>query len=96
MAWLWARIHTRANSRGSGGVTEQLGYFKGGFATVISKLDEALKRRNVTIRTGVKVERISDNKQVSLDDGTAVAFDVCIFTGASPLLASLLPPVLRA
>ena len=31
MAWLWARIHIRANSREKGDSGEKLGYFDGGF-----------------------------------------------------------------
>jgi protoporphyrinogen oxidase len=91
MAWLWARIHSRANSRSSMGVKEQLGYFKGGFATLTSRLEAELRRRNVRIRTGVRVEQISYDRHLTLTDGSIVPFDICIFTGSSPTLASLLP-----
>ncbi len=40
MAWLWARIHIRANSRSNDG--ERLGYFRSGFAALSQRLREAI------------------------------------------------------
>ena len=48
MAWLWARIHIRANSR-SGGGGEKLGYFRGGFNVVTTALQNEIRRRGVKI-----------------------------------------------
>lgn len=39
MAWMWARIHTRANSKEK---TELLGYLDGGFEILIKKLEEKI------------------------------------------------------
>lgn len=90
MAWLWARIHTRANSRPPSAHKEQLGYFRGGFATVVRRLEAELARRQVRVATRTAVERFS-NHRTALINGTAVPFDYCIFTGPSPVLANLLP-----
>lgn len=91
MAWLWARIHTRANSRsGAGGGAEKLGYFRGGFNVVTTALAAELRRRGVTLRTGATVSAISAERTAVIN-GETVAFDDCLFTGPSPALARLLP-----
>jgi protoporphyrinogen oxidase len=59
MAWLWGRIHIRAHSRGKGGRGEKLGYFRGGFATVVRRLQDELARRGCGIETGKRVERFA-------------------------------------
>ena len=91
MAWLWTRIHTRANSRtpGVGGV-EKLGYFRGGFNVVTTALENELRRRGVKILTGVSVEKIS-RERTAVINGETVSFDACIFTGSSGAFARLLP-----
>ena len=89
MAWLWARIHTRANSRaGAGG--EKLGYFRGGFNVVTTALEQELRRRGVSLRTGAAVTSIAAN-HMAVINGEPVPFDECLFTGPSPALARLLP-----
>jgi len=92
MAWLWARINTRGNSRSSSGAGEKLGYFRGGFATVINRLETELRRRNVHLETGASVESFSTSERSVLVQGRPVPFDSCIFAGASSALASVLPP----
>jgi protoporphyrinogen oxidase len=93
MAWLWARIHIRANSRGPGGSREKLGYFRGGFAEIIGKLESELSRHKVRILTGKAVEQLTfgPGRQALLTDGQAVGFDLCLFTGSSTAFARLLP-----
>jgi protoporphyrinogen oxidase len=91
MAWLWARIHTRANSRPPGGGREQLGYFHGGFASVIRALEADLRKRNVRIETGATIERLSARERTAFVNGRPVPFEVCLFTGSSPAFAALLP-----
>lgn len=95
MAWFWARIHTRANSR-SGGGGEKLGYFRGGFNVITTALETELRRRGVQIQTGAAVAQLSSDR-TAVVNGATVAFDTCIFTGPSPALARLLPesPALR-
>jgi protoporphyrinogen oxidase len=89
MAWLWARIHTRANSRAGGG-GEKLGYFRGGFNVITVALENELRRRGVKIQTGATVEKIS-GERAAVINGETVPFDFCVFTGPSPALAKLLP-----
>jgi protoporphyrinogen oxidase len=87
MAWLWTRIHTRANSRSGG---ERLGYFRGGFNVVINALENEIRRRGVKIQTGASVEKISGDHTAAVN-GETVPFDFCIFTGSSIAFAKLLP-----
>lgn len=89
MAWLWARIHTRANSRSPGG--EKLGYFRGGFNVITAALEKELRRLGVNIQTGAAVDRFVAERRVAVIQGQEVPFDSCVFTGSSGALAGLLP-----
>jgi len=89
MAWFWARIHIRANSRAGGG-GEKLGYFRGGFNVITTALENEIRRRGVKILTGATVERISGDRTAVIS-GETVPFDYCVFTGPSPAFAKLLP-----
>jgi protoporphyrinogen oxidase len=89
MAWLWARIHTRANSRAPGG--EKLGYFTGGFNVITNAMETELRRLGVVIQTGVGVQQFQENRRAVLTNGQELAFDGCVFTGSSSALAGLLP-----
>lgn len=89
MAWFWARIHTRANSR-SGGGGEKLGYFRGGFNVITVALENELRKRGVNIQTRATLEKISTERNAVIN-GETVAFDACVFTGPSPAFANLLP-----
>ena len=89
MAWLWARIHSRANSRRGG--SEQLGYFRGGFNVVTTALENEIRRLGVTIQTRATVEKISPEARTVTVNGAELPFDYCVFTGPSPAFANLLP-----
>jgi protoporphyrinogen oxidase len=89
MAWFWARIHIRANSR-SGGGGEKLGYFRGGFNVITTALENEIRRRGVKIETGAAVEKISADRTAVIN-GETRPFDFCLFTGPSPAFAALLP-----
>jgi protoporphyrinogen oxidase len=91
MAWLWGRIHIRANSR-TRGDKEKLGYFRGGFAVVVRKLESELARLGVSVRTNTTVENISSEQRTAFVNGQAVPYDFCVFTGPSYVFAKLLPP----
>jgi protoporphyrinogen oxidase len=61
MAWLWARIHIRANSRQKGESGEKLGYFKGGFQIVIDRILEELGRNKVKIHLKTPISKIEED-----------------------------------
>lgn len=90
MAWLWARIHTRANSRRKGG--EQLGYFRGGFSVLTDALARALVLRGVHIRIEAPVEAFDEEARRARIAGQWEDFDACLFTGPCATFARLMPP----
>jgi protoporphyrinogen oxidase len=57
MAWLWARLHIRTNSR-KFGEGEKLGYFNGGFQIIVDELVKRITEMGGTIRTGVDVRKL--------------------------------------
>jgi protoporphyrinogen oxidase len=98
MAWLWARIHIRAQSRETGG--EKLGYFDGGFQVFTDALVKRLDELEVKIVTGVQISDISntDSGKVSirLDDGKTETFDTCVATTPSHVFAKLIEKDINA
>jgi protoporphyrinogen oxidase len=89
MAWLWARLHIRANSRSAGG--EKLGYLAGGFKVIITALETELRKRGVTLRLNTTVDKFLADERAAMIQGEKVPFDVCAFTGPSSALVRLLP-----
>jgi len=59
MAWLWARIHTRGNSKDEQG-NESLGYIKGGFEILVERLAELIKINEGKINLNTEVKNIKD------------------------------------
>jgi protoporphyrinogen oxidase len=94
MAWLWARIHIRANSREAGDKSEKLGYFNGGFQTFTNALVAALKKNEVVIKTGANISNIdsldSGEVKINFDDGKSQTFDSCLATTPSHVFAKLI------
>lgn len=92
MAWLWARIHTRANSKPNPLAKEQLGYFRGGFKVVVDALMRDLNAKNVTIHLNAAAQEIrTDNTKgtIVLKNGETHTFDRIIATTPSHVFASL-------
>ncbi len=93
MAWLWARIHVRSNSKDRGDLVEKLGYFSGGFQTVTNALERQLRSLGVEIRLGVAVSRIEANNGRTLltyADGAQGEFDATIATIPSGAFARII------
>ncbi len=92
MAWLWARIHIRAQSREVGG--EKLGYFEGGFQVFTDALVQRLHELKVTIKTGVEISSLlstpDKRAKVVLVDGTSKVYDACVATTPSYVFAKLI------
>jgi protoporphyrinogen oxidase len=91
MSWLWARIHTRANSRGRG--RELLAYPRGGFASITQAIETELRSAGVSLRANSRVEKIDTNegRHIQLADGEVIPFDRCLFTGPCDAFARVLP-----
>lgn len=92
MAWLWARVHIRAQSREVGG--EKLGYFDGGFQVFTDALTNKLNELGVTIQTGAEISSITNTSKgsvkISFVDGTSKTYDACIATTPSHVFAKLI------
>lgn len=92
MAWLWARIHIRAQSRETGG--EKLGYFDGGFQVFTDTLVQRLNNLGVKIQTGALISHIdslsSKKVKISFEDKKSQTFDACIATTPSYVFAKLI------
>lgn len=92
MAWLWARIHIRAQSREAGG--EKLGYFKGGFQIFSDALIDRLTELGVDIQTEVVIKSIENNEKgavlVDLQDGSQRSYDRLVSTTPSHVFAGLI------
>jgi protoporphyrinogen oxidase len=92
MAWLWARIHTRASSRK--GSKEKLGYFEGGFEAFTQALYQAVQKTGVRAHLNQPVNRVltQNGKLKGLEvSGKEIAFDKLIFAAATPILLKTCP-----
>lgn len=91
MAWLWARIHIRAQSRETGG--EKLGYFEGGFQTFTDALSQKLTDLGVEIKTGSEIASITSTSsgkvRIHFADNSRQTFDKCVATTPSHVFAKL-------
>jgi protoporphyrinogen oxidase len=90
MAWLWARVHIRAQSREAGG--EKLGYFEGGFQVFTDALLKELKALNVAIKTGIEISAITSlpsGKVKIVEAGKTETYDACVATTPSHVFAKL-------
>ena len=93
MAWLWARLHIRANSREPGGGGEKLGYFRGGFIKVTKALEKELLDGQATIHLSTSVMALGhDGTNPTVDAGTgAIPYDAVLFSGSNTAFERLLP-----
>lgn len=92
MAWLWARIHIRANSKQKGDSGEKLGYYKGGFVQVIDALNSKLKENGVDIFLDSTVEsiRTTHNKVELKVNGQLSKFDAVLSTLPSNVFSKII------
>jgi len=110
MAWLWARIHIRANSRKNIFDKELLAYPRRGFISIAEKLAEKIaelqqKSRQDVIKTATSIERITyqNGKPTLTLNGKVEEFDTLLSTIPQQALNALIssetvlatkPPVL--
>ncbi len=90
MSWLWRRIQIRAVSKDKEG--EMLGYFHGGFMTIVDALAEKIRSFGGTLVTGQGIERIesSETGAVLVVNGKQEQFDAIVATIPSPAFARLI------
>jgi protoporphyrinogen oxidase len=93
-AFIWATITRLYSTRDkNGSQQERLGYIRGGYRTVFSRMVEAVQQMGGRIVTGARVERISSNGAgLSLQvNGKLQEFDNVISTVPSRPFAELTP-----
>lgn len=93
-AWLWGRIHPRAQSRDRIYENESLGYILGSFDLLFKRLHERILDLGGEVRTGTAVKLIeplsSGQLRLRSDDGD-LRFDKIIVTLHNPTFLKLVP-----
>lgn len=92
MAWLWARLHIRANSRKFNEGGEKLGYFEGGFNTFTQALIKKCEQYKVKVLTSTFVTNVSKkNQKIQLTTSNGkLEFDKVLATVPSHIAGKLL------
>ncbi|MBM4435782.1 MAG: NAD(P)/FAD-dependent oxidoreductase [Actinobacteria bacterium] len=94
MAWFWARLLSRANTRTPNKQRERLGYFMGSFRVVVDALERAVIRQGVPIHLRAPVEAIPIGEASSPAlrvQGQPVQADAVVATVGLPIIRRLLP-----
>ena len=93
MAWLWARLHVRANSREPSGGGERLGYFSGGFVRIADALAKELEACGTSIFLSTPIRSLGHNGSApTVDVGAGpIAFDAVLFTGSNRVFSRIIP-----
>ena len=92
--WFWNKIKLRGGSRGRRG-TENLAYYRGGFAALADALADAIRRQGGSVHTGRAVTglAVDDGRVTAVGTGQgSVAVDAVIATAALPVVADLVRP----
>ncbi|MEI6674198.1 MAG: NAD(P)/FAD-dependent oxidoreductase [Verrucomicrobiota bacterium] len=92
MAWLWARLHVRSNSR-EPGEGEKLGYINGGFVKIVDALEKRILATGAVVQLDSPVKQVSHNgTQPTVEvDGQVLSYDAVLFTGSNRALERILP-----
>lgn len=94
--WIWNKFKLRGTSRGRNINREKLGYMKGGFAQLITRLTEAITAAGGTIRLNCNVSgirRLPDGRLALDGSPEEESFDKVLFTGFPQQLAALDTPL---
>ncbi|SLN75823.1 NAD(P)/FAD-dependent oxidoreductase [Ruegeria meonggei] len=89
--WFWNKLALRGSSRGAGG-SEQLAYFRGGFAKLAREVAAYIQRHGGTVAAGVDVARIKRDAQgvvLETADGP-VSAKTALLTVPLPIAGQLL------
>jgi len=92
MAWMWGRLHTRANSRTKKSKGEVLGYFKNSFSTLNNALLSALKKQGVNVLYNQQINNINynENNVIINSNDQDIKFDKLIATVPSSTFSNLI------
>jgi protoporphyrinogen oxidase len=91
-AFIWATIARLFSTRENKDGAECLGYVRGGYRTVFTRLVQEVRRLGGEIRTGVPLNEIHSNGTVAVRSGQErFEFDRVVSTLPSPILARIAP-----
>lgn len=94
-AFIWATIARLYSTRDrDAGQKERLGYVRGGYRTVFTRLIQEIERMGGKLVTGVPVERIESREDGGIDFVTTngrLAFDRAVVTSPSHVASTLVP-----
>ena len=94
MSWLWRRIQIRALSKEPGESTERLGYFKGGFMTLVKAVEQGIRGFGGTILLDQSIDAIESdgggNGAILVVKGERRRYDAIIATTPSNVFAKLI------
>lgn len=96
--WIWNKLKLRGSSRDKNLRKEQLGYMKGGFSTLVSRLEEEILANGGVFRYNTKITDINLQSDGSFTIGGGSkdeVFDKVLFT-ASPQVLGAMPSPLPA
>lgn len=79
MAWFWTRVAKR---------TQKLGYFKGGFQTLIEKTGSYLTSKGVKIFTDTKIEKVIHKESSYMVNN--ILFDKVLITTPAPFVEEMI------
>lgn len=85
MAWMWARLAAR---------TFRLGYFEGGFKTLVDTLTDTVIKRGAVVRLNTPVAHIGEHNgliRVLTAAGEEAVYDQCLVTTSPQLMLKLTP-----
>lgn len=94
--WIWNKFKLRGTSRAKNISREKLGYMRGGFARLITRLSEEITASGGSIRLNCRISgirRLQDGRLALDGCPDAEAFDRVLFTGSPQLLAALDTPL---
>lgn len=89
-AWLWGRIYARANSRA--GISEKLGYLRGGFIRLLEAMGERIQSKGSKIHLlseVVQVMKTPDKKWEIQTKDQRFVFDRLVLAVPSPVIAEI-------
>ena len=95
MSWLWGRVLQRVDSRDPKLGGEALGYFKGGFRTLIDALETPVREGGTKVVFNTFINKLAHDPEtgeviVTLADGSEQRFDRVLATVPSNVLAKMI------
>jgi protoporphyrinogen oxidase len=99
--FIWATLTRLFGARSSATSQEQMGYVRGGYRTILGRLEAALAERGALVRTSAPVARLARSARGACEVGwlendreRAAEFDQVFFTGPTRLAEAIVAPEL--